>query len=346
VEPTTVEINPYLSDVIEAKLQTYDSTLLARDLGLILTKSRRLNVISGRHDHLPPTFVEPGKSGRWIFSLEVANELQRLTRAIESLSSENHQRFFRVQLGGLLVSVSNIRISGKGRRYRSGWKKRELSKYDVRSVFIEACQKAIVESHTYASRAMKRYKLIRGDARTSLPNAKQVDLVVFSPPYPNSFDYTDVYNVELWMLGHLSTTEDNRVLRIGTLTSHVQIKRDFAAAPTASKRLTKTLKKLSAKKSDLWSPHIPAMLGAYFNELESLLSTLKVILARRGSVWMVVGDSQYAGVRINVAKILIDLATNTGFHVRSTEPFRSMRSSPQQGGRAELPETLLIFDNV
>src|SRR5260370_39941147 len=43
VEPTTVEINPYLSDVIEAKLQTYDSTLLARDLGLILIKSRRLN---------------------------------------------------------------------------------------------------------------------------------------------------------------------------------------------------------------------------------------------------------------------------------------------------------------
>ena len=33
------------------------------------------------------------------------------------------------------------------------------------------------------------------------------DLAVFSPPYPNSFDYTDVYNVELWAMGYLRNSD-------------------------------------------------------------------------------------------------------------------------------------------
>lgn len=121
--------------------------------------------------------------------------------AIESLASESHQRFFRVQLGGILGSVSNIRTSGKGRRYRSGWTERSTSRLLVRTLFTEVTRRAILEVHRFAARATKRYRLIRGDARASVAKIRTTDLVVFSPPYPNSFDYTDVYNVELWMLG-------------------------------------------------------------------------------------------------------------------------------------------------
>lgn len=53
------------------------------------------------------------------------------------------------------------------------------------------------------------------------------DLAVFSPPYPNSFDYTDVYNIELWTLGYIRDAASNQRLRSATLSSHVQIGRKF-----------------------------------------------------------------------------------------------------------------------
>jgi DNA modification methylase len=344
VEPTTIEINPYLSDLIEAKLSSYNADALARDFGTILKQSRKNCELKSWRTYLPPTFIQPGKNERWIFNSDVADEALRIRMAIEALASDSHRRFFKVQLGGILGTVSNVRTSGKGRRYRSGWAERSISRPLVRSLFTEATQRAIQEVHRFAARATKRYRLIRGDARTSVAKIQATDLVVFSPPYPNSFDYTDVYNVELWMLGYLKNSNDNRALRASTLSSHVQIKRAFDPPPTTSKKLNRILKRLSNKDVDLWSPHIPAMLGSYFAELSALLQSIKPRLTSRGSIWMIVGDSQYGGIRVDVAGILRELSTSSGYSIRLTEPFRSMRSSPQQGGKRELSETLLVLD--
>lgn len=61
---------------------------------------------------------------------------------------------------------------------------------------------------------------------------------------------------------------------------------------------------------------------------------------------MVVGDSRYHGVQIPVADILIELAQHLGFEKVADEPFRSMRASPQQGGRQELIESLITLRRV
>jgi len=59
------------------------------------------------------------------------------------------------------------------------------------------------------------------------------------------------------------------------------------------------------------------------------------------SVMMVVGDSQYAGVPIDVAAICAEMAGQCGFGVAGLSQMRSMRSSAQQGGAHELGETLV-----
>jgi hypothetical protein len=58
---------------------------------------------------------------------------------------------------------------------------------------------------------------------------------------------------------------------------------------------------------------------------------------------MVVGDSRYQGVQVSVADVLIELGAELGFEKVAEEPFRSMRASPQQGGKAELLETLVTL---
>lgn len=341
VTPTTAEVNPFLGDLIQAKLETYDSDLLANDLGRIASAvsvdQGDLQVLG----HLPPTFVEPGINGRWIFDAEIAARIAAIFSAILSLENIKHRTLFKVLLGGRLVELSNVVISGKGRRYRRSWGSKRRDPLEVDELFFAACQTAISDIHRHARRKVSDYKLVRGDSRIALAGHGPWDLAVFSPPYPNSFDYTDVYNVELWMLGYLNGTTANRVLRESTLTSHVQVSRAFEKHPSGSPDLDTAMVQLVDKRSELWDRRIPEMVGGYFADMLKILDVTGTSLSAGGSCWIVIGDSRYAGVHIGSATILAQLAADLGWEVVGNEPFRSMRLSPQQGGNAELSETLL-----
>jgi hypothetical protein len=186
--------------------------------------------------------------------------------------------------------------------------------------------------------------VIQGDSRSTLPRTQEAELVLFSPPYPNSFDYTDVYNVELWALGYLRSWDENRRLRNSTLSSHVQVKRAFDVAPAGSLRLERVLVELKEHADELWDRALPAMVGAYFAELSNIVAASATRLSEGGRIWMVVGDSRYAGIDIKVGQILAELADHLGLRLVSIEPFRSMRVSPQQGGSAGLDESLLVLE--
>jgi hypothetical protein len=343
VAPVTIEVNPYLADLIEAKLTTYDGDDLVRSLGHVVKRVYQVRSNIKRFDRLPPSFIQSSSNDRWVFDRLVAGRIAAYLDAIDTLDDASHRRLFRALLGGMLVQVSNIIVNGKGRRYRSNWQERSIPTTLIDQLFRDRAQKAIVEVHRYRHRHHRGYELRRGDCRSTLSGLKSIDLAVFSPPYPNSFDYTDVYNVELWMLGYLEGSADNRALRQSTLCSHVQIKREFLPAPTNSRTLAKSLRALNRVRDQLWSPWIPEMVGAYFHDMDKVLRDLMPCLTLGGEAWAVVGDSRYAGIQISTADILAELAPEIGFEVIKLEPFRSMRASAQQGGKAELDETLLVL---
>lgn len=343
VLPTTVEVNPFLADLIEAKLTQYDADALARDLGLIALRADG-DPTAGRQRlaSLPPTFVEPGVNDRWIFDSDIALRIASFLEAIGSLRDAKHRRLFRVLLGGILIDVSNVVVSGKGRRYRRGWQMRARSIDNVDARFFSSARRAIGDIHRYANRRELGYDLVRGDARSAIDNGGW-DLGLFSPPYPNSFDYTDVYNVELWMLGYLNSSDANRRLREATLSSHVQVSRSFAMPPAGSSLLDRAMLELVDARADLWDARIPDMVGAYFADLMAIIRRIGARLSPGGSVWLVVGDSRYAGIQIATADIVGELAEREKWALRGFEPFRSMRLSAQQGGRPELAETLIML---
>ena len=258
---------------------------------------------------------------------------------------EPSRRLFRVILSGILVDVSNVVVNGKGRRYRQGWKDRTVLPEHVVKLFRERAEGAIDDIQRFANRALTSYDVRRGDSRETLRGIQQCQLAVFSPPYANSFDYTDVYNVELWALGYLDSQQASVDLRRATLSSHVQIARDYVVPPAGSPTLDEALERLNLRRGDLWNLGIPAMVSAYFNDLMGVLGHLRRTLAEGASAWMVVGDSRYAGVHIPVAKVLQELVVTRGWHILASEPCRSMRVSAQQGGDWMLAEHLLVLRN-
>ena len=345
VEPITVEVNPYLADLIAAKLTSYDVDAIVRDLGRVLRTAR-----SGHEDRssllppeAPPTLVEPGVNDRWVFDKAIASRLTALLSAINSLPAEGHKRLFRVLLGGILLGLSNVIVNGKGRRYRQRWKERPRDPDSVEISFSRAVRRAVGDVHRFRARACVESTVVSGDAREELKKLPECDLAVFSPPYPNSFDYTDVYNIELWVLGYLSTRPQDRELRRSTLCSHVQVHRDYPPPPEESPTLRYVMAMLGQRSADLWNRRIIDMVGGYFADLFAVLSQLTEILRPKGQVWLVVGDSRYADVVVPTSQVIAEYAPTVGYDVTVREPFRSMRASAQQGGHHVLSETLLVL---
>ena len=347
IEPITAEVNPYMADIIEAKLTHYDISALnvavaeykselARNLTLLDLGKLEKTAFS-----LPRTFVEPGHQNRWIFSEDLAIYLLSAIAGTSRFSPEV-SRLFRVLIGGLLVDVSNVRVSGKGRRYRTNWAGRQHTPSQAHEKITRAFDKALVEIRLFNDRPEGGYELIRGDSREHAVKWP-VDLVIFSPPYPNSFDYTDVYNVELWMLGYLTSKEENNSLRQSTLSSHVQVSRDFNPPPSSSRTAVEVVRRLEAIGDQLWNRNLPAMVGSYFADMETILKRSYDALIARGECWMVVGNSQYRGISVPVGDGLVEIAEDIGFHLISSTSTRSMRNAPQQGGQLTLDETLIIL---
>ncbi len=345
VTPSIIEVNPYLADLIEAKLTTYNVESLTQDYASVVRDlKKRENGRPRSLSGLPPTFVEPGLRGQYIFSKGIAQRLAKLLRAIEKNCGHKSSRLFRLLTATLALDVSNVIVNGKGRRYRQNWQQRSYSTEQVDELFQEKVLKAIYDISRYGKRPTKDFSIIRGDSRQPFELPSTQDIAVFSPPYPNSFDYTDVYNIELWLLGYLASRNQNQTLRNSTLRSHVQVKREYSTDASCSPLLYDTYNQLSDIRNKLWSKDIPEMIVAYFTDLSVVIKNITTHIRRNGRIYCVVGDSQYAGIKVPVAEILTQMENVLGVRFMYSETFRSMRASPQQGGRLELPETLLVFE--
>jgi DNA modification methylase len=342
LDATTVEVNPFLADIIRAKVSALDAETLRRSAADFQARLASSRPTPSRLANLPPTFVQSADKKRWIFSTALARRLTQYLACIETISDSDVRRFFRVVLGSVLVDCSNVYVNGKGRRYRGAWETSEASPDKLDELFAMQFNTAFEDVLRFEGRPRSSISVVHGDCRAALASIDEpADLIVFSPPYPNSFDYTDIYNVELWMLGYLESSQDNLLLRNQTIRSHVQIKRIYEPPRHASRRLDLTLAKLRRQGERLWDDSIPAMVGAYFRDLETVLHQCKRLLTLNGKIMMVVGDSRYADVRIEVGPIVAQIAEAMGFGSVVTREVRQMRSSAQQGGRFQLAESIV-----
>lgn len=345
ISSIVVEVNPFLADLIEAKLfplsaagfcSTYEQLLSE----LVIEPCDRAPIKG-----MPATMTEPGLKGRFVFAADVYATIRAIVRASAVLEPEL-ARLLRVLLGAVLVPNSNVTINGKGRRYRRGWETRRKSAADLIGSLDDAVDRAAADLSLYSGLRRGRHVIHRGDARSALASTKQADVAIFSPPYPNSFDYTDVYNLELWMLGYLKSGAENYTLRHQTLRSHVQMKWRSTEQLAISDTLEGTLNALRSARADLWNKHIPEMIGFYFDDLVGIFSHLRRILAPGHHAIIAVGDSQYGGIHVDVASILVECVARLDFRLTERGAIRSMRNSSQHGGRFELAEHCLMFERV
>lgn len=353
VDAVTIEVNPFLADLIEAKLSPPKAFKFSAEYAAVLARARKQPVdIEPLAARLPSSFREPcdssaehetSRATRFVFWRAAIDRILTLRLAIDACDCARSRRLLKVLLGSILVQASNVVVNGKGRRYRGGWVKRRVSAEDVDRLLAEAVGRAARDLGSFGSRAPTSTTVLRGDSRALSQQIGPIDAAIFSPPYPNSFDYTDVYNLELWVLGYLENAVSNRRLRQATLRSHVQVSfADPTIAPAGL--LGGTMERLKEARANLWDPRIPEMVLGYFEDMDLVMKGVHDNMRPGGRMVMVVGDSRYAHIHVDVASILRERAEAMGFVQISNRAMRSMRSSAQHGGRHDLAESCLVME--
>jgi hypothetical protein len=147
---------------------------------------------------------------------------------------------------------------------------------------------------------------LRGDARrlddveaggVRVLSDGSVGLFVYSPPYLNCIDYSEIYKVELWLLEFIRTAEEFRQLRLGTLRSHPSIEfpeRGYIA-DCANDRLVALIRRISDFVTQHGArPGVGRAIFGYFDDMYRVLEEQFRVLEPGGYACCVVANSTFS----------------------------------------------------
>ncbi|WP_158702802.1 hypothetical protein [Paenibacillus faecalis] len=212
-----VEVNPFIHFVAETKVNFYRI-----DMGKI---SRFIKYVSGKNIEMNDRTKEfPELSTiRRAYSVNTYLQLEYLKSIIRDFfhESQYEYKFCLLAYASILEKASCMRKSGRALKIV-----KELQDYDVKALYVEKLVQMINDVVT-CQRNLNQFEIRVENKDIREFNAKNIqkpNMVIFSPPYLNHFDYTEVYKVELWMLDFVTNYSEFRDLRYRTLRSHPSVK--------------------------------------------------------------------------------------------------------------------------
>ena len=144
------------------------------------------------------------------------------------------------------------------------------------------------------------------------------DTVMYSPPYANDFDYSEVYKLELWVLGFLTTYDAWTQLRQGTIRSHHSI----VFPPTQHLASDPRTQPVAAQiQAMVESPCLPdserrrvkRLIEGYFDDMYRALCEQWRVLRPGGMLVYVVANSRHYYLPLATDLILAEIARCIGF---------------------------------
>lgn len=289
------------------------------------------------------TLYQSAQKKKWNYDKESGIAIKKIQITINSISNEKYRDLFTVALAAVLLDASNLYRNGKCLSYKKDWENRKISEEFVFNKFdAKVKNELICDIESLQGRNGKdifmninnKDLLYNEDSRTAIAKKvddNSVDLVITSPPYLNSRDYTDTYMLELRTLGFTQSADEIRSLREKTLRSHVQIKWDDSTTIN-NKLLQRTLNALNEASSNanVWNDSIIDMVRLYFVDIQLIFLELYKKIKIGGKVYFNVSNSAYFNVLIDTLEICASIAEQIGFKVIEIRKARYLNTSPQQ----------------
>lgn len=348
------EVSPFMYLLSKVKLErTYDEkTLLfyrnkvANTLSVPIPRIREKELIPFGN-----TVIQKEGSHKWNFHDTSLDGILDIRYAIRTeVDDKRYNNLFSIALASIVLQISNMFRNGKCLSYKKDWKNCIYSKDEVHNLFLNKIDTVIAEDIRFIS---SKPTTIRnsdicyfGDTRKKIDTVpdNSIDLIITSPPYLNSRDYTDIYMLELKVLQLVNSYEELRNLRKSTIRSHVQI--NYSEVNTIdNQRLKQCISKMRDSKTKSWNSDILNMINGYFEDMEQLFCAFSRKMRKGGVIYFNVANSAYLGIEVPVDLILGDIAEKNGLTVREIRKARELKASPQQSKAIrKLRESVIVID--
>lgn len=337
-----IETNPFMAFMAKVKTRDYTKVVSLESAALhcLRGKKRAASFILPRDS----TLVERKGLTKWLLNRTVANRFEQLRTAIAEVSHKRTRELLVFALLSSIEDVANARKDGKCWRYKTDWPSLNFNAKSLDDAFAVQVLR-FSEDIAACPRLLGQATIVRGDARTRLARLcssnERYDGVLTSPPYLNSFDYTDIYRPELLLLNAARNSGDLRKIRFRTLRSHVQVAWE-PSAPLAIPLLQKKIEAIDG--SGLWCDRIPEMINAYFVDLDRIVQQCSGALKIGAIAGFVVADSAYCGVVVPVGLILSQIFENHGFRTKEIKLLRRTlgNGNHQKRSGENLKEVMVI----
>ncbi len=281
------------------------------------------------------------------FSSEILTELRQWKSAIETLSNPLKDIFLMLFLS-ILEPCSYTAKDGQFLRI-----KRDKKIYSP----TEMLQQKIYQ----ARQDILHIRSLWGNKKRKLPDIQLVDArdlknikfprkptaIITSPPYPNRYDYTRIYSLEL-CFNFVKNFEELKALRFSVLRSHIESKIQDNDAPNHPV-IAEVVDILKQQSKTLNNPRIPNMLVGYFVDMSLVIQEWYRVLASGAKIAMVVDNVRFAGELVPVDLVLSEMAEKVGFKVKEIIIARYKGNSSQQMGkygRIPMRESIVVWQKI
>ena len=183
------EVNPFLRFLSATKLLQTEPKSLERSSKAI-AKSMGKPIVSALEGF--STFTKGNRWGRWLFPLDILRSFEGGMYGLSGVP-QKHRNLLKLALLGAALDCCNAVRDGKCLRFQKGWQEDQASTADLIHRFEDRVQVITEDLDTSPLHNANAF-VTEGDARKLVAKgrAEKFRLCVTSPPYLNSFDYSDV----------------------------------------------------------------------------------------------------------------------------------------------------------
>ncbi len=343
----SIEVNPFCSFTTKVKCLTggWNDRNFRSYATEIIQKAKKQDTPSPLENK--STFTEREGNDKWLFNKPVLRAFSATWETIITKQS-SYTPAFKLAAMRAVMNLCNAKKDGKCLRYLKEWQFLNYGDNDFFEQFTNITTRMLNDVKIAPIDRQRKITVVAGDSRSKLATIEErsCDLLVTSPPYLNSFDYSDIYRPELFLGGFVDSNEELRDIRLKTVRSHVQVK--WGGETAVNNPMVQTTVNVLKTKRKFWNKKIPIMVEAYFYDMHSVLKDAARILKAGAEAWIVVSTSAYKGVHIPVDLILADLSAEFGFRLNGIYVLRALRAAGQQQHRFDNPglplrESLIIL---
>lgn len=319
IESFGIEYNPFIAWVAKTKATWHEGVI--EEL-LYATSNIKFSAANARVV-LPElsTFKNPA----YFDQIEVKKLISVLNQ-IEVLNiSDQSKSILKLGVASAIEDISNLKKDGRALRFipdkkkkasavvRSKWNSAIFQLHDIKNSWDDRSP-----VHVYNGSSIDFSELQSLTNSTVCQLMLPKDMIIYSPPYLNNFDYSEVYKLELWLLNFISDYDKWRELRRGTVRSHHSVRFKKTTSLETSSKTKSLYEKINALASsrlleDRRKTNMPEVIKGYFDDMFSSLQHQYSLLSSGGYLVYNVANSRHGDLPIATDVILAEIAMAIGF---------------------------------